>query len=319
MKKGLNNTSQIKRALVFWKLLSFVFFCIIVFLVIIEINVNSDNPFDINTFSLSRQTPYYNEVMKVIKPLRYNGLYRILDPEVYITLDFDKDEWTLHNIHHYDQNGDLILPRKRYGLCNELATYVYGQIKDLFDESYDFEYIRAAESGFFLSPQSSHTIIRITKNHGKYKSFYLLDPSFKRYGPSIEFEDYIFIDSIPCKIAPKGLSTDETIPISHTSPLIIKKNILVSFLVESNNQVFNKNNFIFAITATKRHNYAGRFIIALRVNDGELEILQNDELGIQILGEKDYNILKTRIKKLFDDIIQELGHQSSTLSISKDF
>jgi hypothetical protein len=319
MKKISNNKIQNNKALIFWKSLAVFFFCCIIFLVLIEINAHNDEPFGVYLSGLSHQAPHYNEVMKIIKPLRYNGLYRILDPDVYVTLDFDKEEWTLHNIHHYDEEGNLILPRKTYGLCNELATYVYGQIKDLFDESYEFEYIRAAESGFFLSPQSSHTVIRIIEDHGKYKSFYLLDPSFKRYGPSMNFEDYIFINSIPCKIAPKGLSADETIPLGHTSPLIIKKNTLVSFLVESNNRSFDKNNFIFAITATKRHNYSGRFIIALRANEGEFEILQNDELGIQILGKKDYEILKNRIKELFDDIIRRLGYQSTTLSTTSDF
>lgn len=309
MKK--TNSKKIKnKKSTFWKYTSLVLFVILVFLVILEINTCPEEPFGINLNTFTPKAPFRNQIMKTVKPLEYNGFYRLLEPSVYITLDFNKREWTLHNIHHYGEEGNLVLPREKYGICNELATYVYQEIKHLFDETYELDYMQVAESGFFFAPQSSHSVIRITKYEGPFRYSYILDPSFDRYGPIESFDDYIFIDSIACKTAPTGLSRDETIPLNCSSPLIIKKNTLISLLVEDNANVFNKNNFALAITATKKHRYAGRYLVAIRNNDGELEILTNDELGIKLLGKKEYMMLKDRLQELFDNLVIKLIDQS---------
>jgi hypothetical protein len=292
----------------FWKYTSFILFIILVSLIVLEINTYPEEPFGIKLNTFSPKAPYHKQIMKIVKPLEYNGFYRVLEPDVHITLDFNKREWTLHNIHHYDEEGNLVLPRGRYGICNELATYVYEKIKHLFDETYELDYMQVAESGFFFAPQSSHSVIRITKYDRPYIYSYILDPSFDRYGPAVDFEDYIFIDSIACKTAPTCLTKDEIVPLNCSSPLIIKKNTLISLLVEDNSNIFNKNNFALAITATKKHRYAGRYLVAIRNNDGELEILTNDELGIKLLGKKEYAKLKNRLQELFDNLVIKLNN-----------
>ena len=77
----------------------------------------------INVKSLSLKSPYAAEVNKVISPLLYSGVQMFADKDVYLTLDFDKKIWTLHNMHIFNDKGELILREDKYGTCGELAAY----------------------------------------------------------------------------------------------------------------------------------------------------------------------------------------------------
>lgn len=65
------------------------------------------------------KNPYAAEVKKIVDPLRYSGIQMFVNNDVYLTLDFDKKIWILHNVHSFNDKGELILQEDRYGTCGE--------------------------------------------------------------------------------------------------------------------------------------------------------------------------------------------------------
>ncbi|MDD5668884.1 MAG: hypothetical protein PHE58_02485, partial [Candidatus Omnitrophica bacterium] len=105
--------------------------------------------------------PHYKTVMTIVQPLRYSGLPMFLREDVRLTIDSTKQIWKISNLHRFNSKGNVVLEDNRYGLCGELAGYVYQNIKTLFDNKYSISFLRVSESGYFLSPQSSHIVLLI--------------------------------------------------------------------------------------------------------------------------------------------------------------
>jgi len=104
----------------------------------------------INVKSPSLKPPYAAEVNKIINPLLYSGVQMFADKNVYLTLDFDKKIWTLHNMHMFNDKGELILREDKYGTCGELAAYTATKIRPIFENDYNILFVRASQSGYFL-------------------------------------------------------------------------------------------------------------------------------------------------------------------------
>ena len=248
---------------------------------------------------IKKIAPYYKEISKIIKPLRYSGIYDLMRPDVKIFIDFEKETWTLENIHSFDRKGNIILTEGRYGLCGELAAYTYEKIQLLFDRKYVIEFVRAIESGYFISPRASHYVLMIHEPSFFSTATYVLDPSFRRYGPIEDFEDYLFFEKMITLPFMEEKNRSKIFTVGSGTPIIIKKGFLMMLVVEKNGDKFDRDNFVMAFTATHRHKYAGRYIYALRKNEGETEVLENKHTASLILGSKEYITLSERIKEFF--------------------
>ncbi len=296
---------NLKARLLFWKRLSITLLITLLVLIgLVTFRLAADYSIDFNIVKVSKQSPYSKEIKEIIEPLRYNGLKRFLSPEVFIALDFDRKSWTINNMYKFDSEQKIILPEGKYGICADLAIYAKERIEPLLSDSYQIKTVRAKETNFFFSPEASHVVLEI-KEKGLFSNIYILDPSFKRYGHISEFEDYIFLEKVGCNYQQiKEDNFNEILPIRGSSPLIIKKNYLLSLTVEDNNGRFGPDNFILSLGANKKHKFAGRYVFAIRNNQGVTEQMENEALAKDILNKKEYQQIKSKMMGMFLRIIE---------------
>ena len=98
------------------------------------------------------QPPAAAEIKRIIAPLSYSGLQNLLNADVTVTADFDRQAWTIHNIYRFDEQGRIKLSDNKYGLCGDLAAYVNDKTRPLLGTQFDFFFLHVAESGFSLIP-----------------------------------------------------------------------------------------------------------------------------------------------------------------------
>jgi len=262
---------------------------------------NGSYPF----FKRHNSAPYTQQVEKIIDGLQYSGLVRFESRDVYLSLDFENGTWRLHNIHRFDERGNIVLEEGRYGTCGEMAAYAYEKIYPIFSKQYDIKFVRAAQSGYFLTPKASHVVLSISKKRGiltKGDITYILDPSFHKYGPIDEFEDYMFLEEMDMPPFVVNKDKDVVRMVSESVPILIEKESLLSFTVEKNYGKFDKQNFIVALTMTKKYRYAGRYLFAIRNNNGIAETHMNKHLGI---SEEVYKQLREKVEFMFDNILKQ--------------
>ena len=244
--------------------------------------------------------PYYKEIREIISPLQYSGLPDLLRPTVTLSIDFNRKEWTLHNLHQYDANGDILLDEGRYGLCGELSTFVSKAIKPLLKDRYDIKYIKAAESGYFLEPYATHIVLMISDKINK--DAFFLDPSFHKYGKKEDFEDCLFYNEIDLPSILNNKSKDIFFPVDYGMPLLIRKNTLLYFTVESVDGNLDKNNFLLAVTATQRYKYSGRYVFSIRKQRGKKQKVENTWLQEQLLTPEETAAITNKIVIWFKQI-----------------
>lgn len=246
--------------------------------------------------------PYYNEVMQITNPLVYSGLQSLVDPAVTLSLDFKNDLWYLKNVHRFDSHGDIILDANRYGLCGELAAYVFRKVQPLFKNNYKISFARVAESGFFLNPEATHVVLLITEQKATYPTTYIIDPSFHRYGNLEDYDDYLIFETTDTLVFLESKLPDVFFKVGHGTPVLIENDFLVSLAIEKSEDRFDKNNFTLALLATQRYKYSGRYLLALRNDSGKTEIFENKPLIKQILNEQEYELLRKQLFKWFEEI-----------------
>jgi len=255
---------------------------------------NENNPMvsDISPRS-TNDVPKYRQIMSLICPLEYSGLPSLLRKDVNLKIDFQARRWRLENIHRFDNDGQIILDGNRYGLCGELAAYTYAKINPLLESDYTIQFARVAESGFFLQPQSSHIALVIANK--KTRKLFLLDPSFHRYGPLKEYNNYLFYEyrgDLPFLTAQEK---DITFEVDTGTPIFIRNDMIIFLTVESVDEKFDKENFTIAITATRRYHYSGRYVFLIRKKDGQEETFENTILAKKLFFPEDYKNLITGI------------------------
>ncbi|MFA4989019.1 MAG: hypothetical protein WC572_05390, partial [Candidatus Omnitrophota bacterium] len=94
---------------------------------------------------------------------------------------------------------------------------------------------------------------------------------------------------------------------SSAIPLFIRKDYLVGFTVESMYGTSAMKHFVLALTLNKKHNYAGRYLFALRSINGGTEILEDKKLAREILSEQEWDALTRKIKELFREQVESSG------------
>ena len=240
-----------------------------------------------------RVPPFYDTIMKIINPLEYSGVPVMVKPQVALSLDFDKRIWTLKNIHEYDSQGSVILEQGRYGLCAELATYVFEKIKPLLDGRYEVKFAMVAESGFFAAGQSNHIVLLLVDRSDS--QMYLIDPSFHKYARLKDLPEYHVVNVQDTLSFVKDKSPDFSFGVDQAIPLYIKNDFLLSFAVTSVDGKFDRENFIFVISANRQYKFGGRDIVFIGRHNKELEDYEDKALLNQLLTPDE-------IKTLFDKL-----------------
>ena len=242
--------------------------------------------------------PYYKEVMDIIRPLDYSVIPSLLQqPDIKLSIDFLNRTWTLKNFHQYDSEGNVIIEDHRYGLCGELASYTYNRIKPFFTNRYIIKFSNVSESGYFLTPYGTHVILTVYDTLNS--KVYLLDPTFHRYGPLDEYHDYLFFSMAESIEGINKKETDVSFSVNHGEPMIIRNNFISVLTIEDINGKFDKDNFILSIQANHRHEYTGRYVFALRKQDGHMDILEDKWFENITLPPEDIDVLKKRLTAWF--------------------
>lgn len=248
--------------------------------------------------------PYYNTIMEIMRPLEYSAFGDLNKPGVTVSIDSNKRTWTLRNIHQYDQQGCIILDDFRYGLCGELADYVSHRLKPIIRDKYKIQFVRAAESGFFLAPNATHIVLLLTEMSSQ-KS-YLIDPSLHRYGPAEDMEEYLFFNSEDKLDEIERKEKDVTFAMDHGTPLFIRNDFLLSLIMENCDGKFDRDNFIISIRANRRYRYSNRYIFAIRISNGKAEFFENTLLINQVLTPEELTKLRNKIVEWSENIYKRV-------------
>jgi hypothetical protein len=260
-----------------------------------------ENPERTGRVSVATDAPQSKAVKKILRPLRYSGLPALLRPEVRLEVDFSSRTWTLRNMHKFDANGQALLDDGRYGACGQLAVHAYQKIQTLFDQSYRVRIVAAAESGFFPPPRSTHFVLRITdvSNPMAPKDF-ILDPAFRRYGPTETFDDYVLYREVGFLQFIQSRGRDETHTVNGGTPLFIRNQAMLGFAVRETDGKLDTGNYTVALSVTRRHKYYSRPLLLLRKVDGKTEVLEDRGLLEDVLTAEEYETIKKRLYQLFE-------------------
>ena len=218
----------------------------------------------------------------------------MVKPQVGLSVDFKNWTWTLHNIHDYDPQGGIVLEQGRYGLCAELATFVFEKIRPLLDGRYEVEFAMVAESGFFSKSQSNHIVLLLVDKSDR--QVYLIDPSFHKYGRMKDLTEYQVLNTQDTLSFVKDKSHDVFFSVNQAIPLYIKNDFLLSFSVTSVDGRFDKDNFIFVISAIRRYKFASHDIVLIGWRKKEFEDFEDKTLLDQILTPDEIKVLFDKLK-----------------------
>lgn len=245
------------------------------------------------TLVSDKKLPFEKEIMKIIKPLRYSGIPALIRDEVSLSVDFKNQTWTLHNIHRYDSQGNILLEEGRYGLCGELASYTYGKIYPIVKNRYGIVFVRVAESGFFLHPKATHIVLLLYDVDTQ--DAYLLDPTFKRYGHVESFSNYVLFDFNDTIEGIPERDRDVSFSVDTGTPLVIYNDFISVLSVNSVDGKFDRNNFSLQITASRKHQYSGRYVFGFRKKDGINEFFEDPWIRKDVMSSRDIQRMKKKI------------------------
>jgi hypothetical protein len=248
--------------------------------------------------------PYYEAVTKIMAPLEYSGISSVTGQDAGLSVNFTNKTWTLHNAHHFDDQGEIILDKGVDGLCGQLSRFVYGKIKSLFPkELFDIKFSKVREKKFFFTPQATHIVILITDKQ-QHKE-YVIDPTFKRYGRKEDFDDYVGFDNQdPTVFLESNRQQDKYFEVDYASPILIRGDYLITFSVESVNGKFDKNHFVLALAADYRSSTTSKYLYAFSYNEGHLQIDKDEELIKQLLSLNEAVGLISKLMEWFGALCQ---------------
>ncbi|MBF0511727.1 MAG: hypothetical protein HQL13_05285 [Candidatus Omnitrophica bacterium] len=244
--------------------------------------------------SAGQALPFYDQIIKIIEPLTYSGFPIIVKPQVSLSVDFEKREWTLRNIHTYDQRGRVILEQNKFGLCAELATYVFEKIKPFLTDRYEVKFAMVTERAFFSKNQSNHIVLLLfDKADGQ---AYLIDPSFHRYARAKDLPEYQVVKVQDSLVFETDRSPDFSFNAQQALPLYIKDDFLLSFSMTAVDGKFDKDNFAFVISATKKYQFASRDIIIVGKREKVLQDFEDEPMLKELLSFAEAQLLFNRLK-----------------------
>lgn len=258
------------RKLNFYRWLAFVFvvlfFALLVYIVeddVAEFILNRTSP------RVEKDAPMSSAVEKVIAPLRYNFLDSLAGEDVTLGLDFKNRKWILHDVLHYDENGDIVLRENRYGLCDQLSQYTYNQVRPLFDRSYLIDFLLASRADYFPSEQGTHMVIRIIDS----KTFprpatYIIDPSFQRYGKAEHFEEYFFKEPVNLRLYKHVQGQNLIIDVGNGTPVLINREKILLLSVYPVEGRFDPDFYGINITAIPKYKFRSKMVYGIEKRGG---------------------------------------------------
>lgn len=249
-----------------------------------------------------RNIPCYQQVMDVIHPLIYSGFQALVRPDVDLQVDFANNVYTIRNLHRFNESGEIILENGRFGLCGELASYVFHRVRPILPERYKINFVRVAESGFFANPQSTHIVLLVTDTQSDSAKRYFIDPSFQRYGSVENYDNYLFIETLDELAFEKDKFTDVTFAINGGTPILIKDDYMIDLKIGRVNGKFDKDNYIMALGVQERYKFTSHFIFALIKDNGMVQEVENNAMAIRIMDIKKYEQLKKKLFVWFNSI-----------------
>lgn len=241
------------------------------------------------------QLPYQQEIQKLLEGMDYSAFETLTRPDVELRLDFDRKTWTLTKVHRYDAQGNILLEQGRFGLCAELATYMYQHLSPKIKEDHEIRFASATENGFFPTYQSNHIVLLMYDK--KDQHIYLIDPSFHRYGNIRDFGEYRIFGVQDSLSFMKDRSEDVTYGVDQAIPLFIKNDFLLSFSVSSVDGKFDKDNYLLAVTANLRHKVAGLNILMVGRYNGKIESFETKGILQEFLDPKQLAFLQAKFKQ----------------------
>lgn len=249
----------------------------------------------------SAEAPKRDEIEALLEPLRYSALPAILRPEVRLELDFARRQWRLKNLRRLSSSGEVLLDEGRYGACGELAAYAYQRVRRILDRRYAVQMVRAAESSYFPPGRANHFALLITDLERPGRSF-VLDPSFKRYGPIEDFKDYVLYRADQNFHLLAGRQTDAVNPAGGGTPILIRKRSVIAMAVAPVGDRFDAENHALVLMATRRHQFAGDDFLTLKREGGRKTVREDRAEALEYLGEEEYRSLRRRVEELFDSV-----------------
>jgi len=216
----------------------------------------------------------------------------MVKPQVNLSVDFNTRTWTLQNIHEYDAQGVVILEQGRYGLCAELATYLYEKLKPLLSPRYEVKFAMATESGFFSAENSNHIVLLMVDRATH--EVYLIDPSFHKYGKIKDMPEYHVLDVQDTLGFVKDKSHDVSFFVDQAIPLYVKGDFLLSFAVIGVDGKFDRSNFRFVVSANLRYKFWGRDILSVGRRNGQFEDFEDKELLQRLLTQDQIKVLEVK-------------------------
>jgi len=307
--KENNTVDRLRKLVFFYKIIAFTLALFIILGVMLNLRSwLSEYTNDLGLEFFNSRPPYRKEIIDIIKPLRYSYMSMLMRTDIRMYVDFDDKKWHIYNLHRFDGQGNIMLEEGRCGICHELAAYTYMKIMPILKDEYKVSFLRVSESSFFPSTSWSHIVLCISKDTnllpGPLTNTYLLDPSLHAYDDFNKFDNYFFHERLDMISLVSDRTRDEVWPIPGGIPIFIHNNYLLKLRIDESYGMLNKDNFTFALIATRRNKYAGRIILAFRRKDGKDILIENSMLGEKILGKKDYGNFKKRLEEFHGQIVE---------------
>ena len=247
----------------------------------------------------NKDLPYRKEIMKIMDPLVYSGFQDLVKPEVDLKIDFEKRIWMLKNIYKYDMNS-IVIQQGYYGLCAELAVYVFDRLHPQLTDPYDLKFVTVTEGGFFQTDQSNHIALLLIDSSTK--NSYIIDPSFHKYGNVADMKEYKILAVKDVLSFMQNKSRDFLFQVDKAMPLFFKDDLLVSFSITSVEGVFDKNNFLFVIGVDHLNNKTNSTIIALGKHKSQVKSYVDKTSLLQIFSTDEVDKLVYKL----DDWIKQV-------------
>lgn len=276
-----------------------------------------EHALDLGVMRIDSKAPHAAAVRRIFEEIGYSGLAIIQQPDFRLSVDFDKQAWMAHHIHRYDAQGRLELcesGKGKYGLCGDLATHVADQLRPRLQPQQTLEFVRVAESQFFPSSVAAHYALRILEAQPPDPPrIYILDPSFRRYGPIEDFEDYLFYEPRSEMAFVSTRATDETFPAGQATPLLLHSKVMLGLVIAHEGRRFDPEHYRLSLVATFRHRYMSRRILSIRRLGDRIEVIENAKLARQAVPAGEYAALRARLLELFHTMaLKGTGGQTAT-------
>lgn len=238
-------------------------------------------------------------VWKLFEEVSYSSFDVFNDKDVKLAVDFQNEKWLIKNYFKFDERDHIVL-NNNSGACLELVIHAFTELEKDLSKDYHVKFVETIEASTFNNPNSRHWILLLT--HKGSGNEYILDPSFKRFGPIDNFDDYRItqvFDRLPRSVVADG---HNHFSIADGAPIFMKKGNLIGLIVRPVNGNFNKENFSLGIYAKKPFKFKGHFIYNIGLVNGQYFEKLDEKNAKEFLNQEQVKALKALLIKLYNEI-----------------